>query len=129
MAQRDVVLRWIEELGRLIGRLLRRGTAGDLDLAREEIERATADLLGSLAPLVPQLDTASAAALLADPDRLFAWAQLVELGGLVAEAQGNAAAGASARRRALELGREACRRSRVDRPDWAEWVAARSDAT
>jgi hypothetical protein len=129
MAQRDVVLRWIEELGRLIGRLLRRGTAGDLDLAREEIERATADLLGSLAPLVPQLDTASAAALLADPDRLFAWAQLVELGGLVAEAQGDATAGASARRRALELGREACRRSRVDRPDWAEWVAVRTDTT
>ena len=129
MAQRDVVLRWIEELGRLIARLLRRGTAGDLDLAREEIERATADLLGSLAPLVPQLDPASAAALLADPDRIFAWAQLVELDGLVAEAQGNAPGGASARRRALELGREACRRSRIDRPDWAEWVAARSDPT
>ena len=129
MAQRDVVLRWIEEFGRLIARLLRRGAAGGLDLAREEIERATADLLGSLAPLVPQLDTASAAALLADPDRIFAWAQLVELGGLVAEAQGNVVAGASARRRALELGREACRRARVDRPDWAEWVAARSEAT
>lgn len=127
MAQRDVVLRWIEEFGRLIARLLRRGAAGDLDLARDEIERATADLLGPLAPLVPQLDVASAAALLGDPDRIFAWAQLVELGGIVAEAQGNAAAGASARRRALELGREACRRSRIERPDWAEWVAARSD--
>ena len=129
MAQRDIVLRWIEELGRLIARLLRRGAAGDLDLAREEIERATADLLGSLAPLVPQLDTGSAAALLADPDRIFAWAQLVELGGLVAEAQGNATAGASARTRALELGREACRRSRIDRPDWAEWVSTRSNPT
>jgi hypothetical protein len=127
MAQRDVVLRWIEEFGRLIARLLRRGAAGDLELARDEIERATADLLGTLAPLVPQLDTASAAALLADPERIFAWAQLVELGGMVAEAQGGAAAGVSARRRALELGREACERSRIERPDWAEWVAARSD--
>lgn len=127
MAQRDVVLRWIEEFGRLIARLLRRGAAGDLDLAREEIERATAELLGALAPLVPQLDAASAAALLADPDRIFAWAQLVELGGIVAEAQGDAAVGLSARHRALELGREACRRSRIERPDWAEWVAARSD--
>ena len=77
MAQRDVVLRWIEEFGRLIARLLRRGTAGDLDLALEEIERATADLLGGLAPLVPQLDAASAAQLLGDADRIFAWAQLV----------------------------------------------------
>ena len=127
MAQRDVVLRWIEEFGRLIARLLRRGAAGDLELARDEIERATADLLGTLAPLVPQLDTASVAALLADPERIFAWAQLVELGGMVAEAQGGAAAGVSARRRALELGREACERSRIERPDWAEWVAARSD--
>jgi hypothetical protein len=53
--------------------------------------------------------------------------RLVELGGIVAEAQGDAAAGLSARHRALELGREACRRSRIERPDWAEWVAARSD--
>ena len=128
MAQRDVVLRWIEEFGRLIARLLRRGTAGDLDLALEEIERATADLLGGLAPLVPQLDAASAAQLLADADRIFAWAQLVELRGLVADARGDAPAGAAARARAVELGREACRRSRIERPDWIEWVSLRAEA-
>lgn len=126
MAQRDVVLRWIEEFGRLIARLLRRGTAGDLDLALEEIERATADLLGGLAPLVPQLDAASAAQLLGDADRIFAWAQLVELRGLVLEARGDAPAGAAARARALELGREACRRARIERPEWIEWVTLRS---
>ncbi len=125
MAKRDTVLRWIEEFGRLIARLLRRGTAGDLDLALEEIERATTDLLGGLAPLVPRLDSASAAQIIADPDRIFAWAQLVELGGLVAEARGDAGAGMAARERAVELAADAIRRDRMPRPDWAEWVALR----
>ena len=125
MAKRDTVLRWIEEFGRLIARLRRRGAAGDLDLALEEIERATTDLLGGLAPLVPRLDSASAAQIIADPDRIFAWAQLVELGGLVAEARGDAGAGIAARERAVELAAEAIRRDRMPRPDWAEWVALR----
>ena len=126
MAKRDVVLRWIEEFGRLIARLLRRGTAGDLELALEEIERATGDLLGGLAPLVPKLDSASAAQIIADPDRIFAWAQLVELGGLVAEARGDAGAGPAASARAVELAQEAIRRARMPRPDWAEWAAIRA---
>ena len=126
MAKRDVVLRWIEEFGRLIARLLGRGTPGDLDLALEEIERATGDLLGGLAPLVPKLDAASAAQIIADPDRIFAWAQLVELGGLVAEARGDAGAGLAARERAVGLAEEAIRRARMPRPDWAEWVALRA---
>lgn len=126
MAKRDVVLKWIEEFGRLIARLLRRGAAGDLDLALEEIERATGDLLGGLAPLVPKLDSASAAQIIADPDRIFAWAQLVELGGLVAEARGDAGAGPAGRARAVELAGEAIRRARIPRPEWAEWVALRA---
>lgn len=125
MAKRDVVLRWIEEFGRLISRLLGRGTTGDLDLALEEIERATNDLLGGLAPIVPRLDSASAAQIIADPDRIFAWAQLVELGGLVSEARGDAGAGLAARGRAVELAAEAIRRDRMPRPEWAEWVALR----
>ena len=127
MAKRDVVLRWIEEFGRLIARLLRRGAPGDLDLALEEIERATSDLLGGLAPLVPKLDTASAAQIIADPDRIFAWAQLVELGGLVAEARGDAGAGLAARARALELADEAISRARTPQPGWAEWAALRAE--
>ena len=126
MAQRDVVLRWIEEFGRLIARLLRRGAAGDLDQALEEIDRATTDLLGGLAPLVPRLDAASAATLLDDPERIFAWAQLLDLRGIVHEARGDLAAAAADRTRALDLAREACRRARIPRPDWAEWVSARS---
>jgi hypothetical protein len=126
MAQRDVVLRWIEEFGRLIARLLRRGTTGDLELATEEIERATADLLGALAPLVPRLDAASAAEVIADPDRIFAWAQLVELGGLVAEARGDAAAGLAGKARAVRLAEEALRRAPLARPEWAEWVRLRT---
>lgn len=126
MAKRDVVLRWIEEFGRLIARLLRGGSAGDLDLALEEIDRAAADLLGGLAPLVPKLDTASAAQIIADPDRIFAWAQLVELGGLVAEARGDSGAGAAATGRAVALAQEAIRRARLPQPDWADWVALRS---
>jgi hypothetical protein len=122
MAQRDVVLRWIEQLARVIARLIKGGTAGDLDLARAEIQRATAELLGPLAALVPQLDAPTAAEILADPDRVFAWAQLLDLDGIIAEATGNAEAGVSARSRALLLAEEACRRSRIPRSDWKQWV-------
>lgn len=125
MAQRDIVLRWIEQLARVIARLLKGGTAGDLELARAEIQRATAALLGPLAALVPQLDAPTAAEILADPDRVFAWAQLLDLDGIVAQAAGQTEVGASARARALLLADEACRRSRIERADWKQWAEDR----
>jgi hypothetical protein len=92
--QRDLVLRWIEQLGILIRRLIEGKRAGDLVSAREQIREATEALLGPLGHLIPRLDVESAAELLADPDRLFGYAQLLDLEGVVAAATGDAAHGA-----------------------------------
>ena len=125
MAQRDTVLRWIENLGRLVARLLHGGGMDGLAAAREQIAAATEALLGPLALLAPRLDSASAAGLLQDPQRIFGWAQLIDLEAVLAEAEGKPADGASLRRRAVELAREAARRADPARDDWAAWIADR----
>ena len=129
MAQRDTVLRWIEQLGRLVARLLHVRNAGGFEAAREQIAAATAALLGSLALLAPKLDSASAAELLRDPQRIFGWAQLLDLEAVVLEAEGKAADASEVRERAIELAREAVRRADPDRPDWSAWLADRVSPT
>lgn len=124
MAQRDVVLRWIEQLARLVARLLGRGTPGDLAEARQQVEEAAAALLGPLALLVPQLDAASAAELVSDPDRIFVYAQLLDLEAAVAEARGEAFG--ALRERAVAFAAEAITRAPEPRPDWSDWVEARA---
>jgi hypothetical protein len=124
MAQRDTVLRWIEQLGRLIARLLRTGTSTDLGLARAEVDAAVAHLLGPLATLVPTLAVPSAADLLRDPDRIFALAQLLALRSALEAAEGDPRRAAESRGRALAFGEEACRRAEVAPPTWREWLDA-----
>ena len=128
MAQRDVVLRWIEQLGRLIARLLGRGSAGDFAIAREQVDEAVASLLGPLATIVPHLETESAADLIQAPERMFAYARLLDLDAAILHASGDAQAAEDRRSRAVALGRESVARSRDERPEWTEWLAARADA-
>lgn len=123
--QRDLVLRWIEQLGRLVARLLGQGGKAELAVARDQVAEATLGLLGPLSTLVPRLETGSAADLLVDPDRIFGYAQLLDLDGVISEALGDAAGGAESRRHALELARAAVARSRDPMPDWQQWVAER----
>jgi hypothetical protein len=124
MAQRDTVLRWIEQLGRLIARLLRTGTSGDLGLARAEVDAAIAHLLGPLAALVPALAVPSAADLLRDPDRIYALAQLLALRSALEAAEGDPHRAAESRARAVAFGEEACRRAETVPPSWREWLDA-----
>jgi len=123
--QRDLVLRWIEQLARLIARLLRGGAQADLAAAQDQVREAISALLGPLEPLVPRLEVSSAAELLADPDRIFGYAQLLELEGVIAGASGDPARAADARERAVALAREALARTPEPRPDWQGWVGER----
>ncbi len=124
MAQRDIVLRWIAQLRRLVARLLRTGVPVDLALAREEVDAAIAHLLGPLTTLLPTLAVASAADLLHDPDRIFGLAQLLALRSALEAAEGEAARAAESRKRAVAFGEEACRRADEPPESWRAWVAA-----
>lgn len=128
MAQRDIVLGWIEQLGRLVARLLGRGSAGDLAAARDQVNEAVASLLGPLAQILPQLEADSAAELLGDPDRIFAYAQLLDLDAAIREAAGEPEAAAEDRARAVALARAAALQAGGERTSWTEWIAARVGA-
>ena len=122
--QRDLVLRWIEQLGVLIRRLIEGKQAGDLPAAREQIRQATEAMLGPLLQLVPRLEVESAAELLADPDRIFGYAQLLDLEAVLAGAMGDAAGSDESRTRALAFAREAVRRA-PERQAWEAWIESR----
>ena len=98
--QRDVVLRWIEQIALVIRRILFGPGQPDLVLVRNHLDEAMQQLLGPLATLVPRLDPPSAAALLHDPERLQGLALLLELEAELLVAQGDAPAAATLRERA-----------------------------
>lgn len=124
--QRDLVLRWIEQIARLIARLLLGGTQADLAAARDQVREAVSGLLGPLEPLIPRLEVSSASDLLADPDRIFGYAQLLDLDAVIAGATGDPAGAADGRERARCFAHEALARTPEPRPDWVAWVAART---
>jgi hypothetical protein len=123
MAQRDVVLRWIQQAARVIARLLRSGKAGDLELAQIEVDSAVEGLLGPLARLIPTLEARSACELLHDPERILGYARLLALRGALRRARGenDAAARDDAR------GREFHDFAVATRPDLANYWGNDSD--
>ena len=125
--QRDLVLRWIEQLGRLVARLVGAGGTAELAVARDQVAEATINLLGPLAPLVPRLETASAVELLSDPDRIFGYAQLLDLDAAISAGLKESTSEADSRRRALEFAMAAIARAPEPRPDWERWVTERKD--
>ena len=124
--QRDMVLRWIEQLGVLIRRLIQGKQTSDFPAAREQVRQATEAMLGPLLQLVPRLEVESAADLLADPDRIFGYAQLLDLEGVLAGVMGDSAAGDESRTRALAFAGEAVSRAPERQAAWEAWIESRS---
>lgn len=121
-AQRDVMLRWIEELAKVVARLLLGPGAVDLELAESQVRAAISQHLGPMALLLPQLDVASGAGLLHEADRIFGYAQLL---GLLAAVE-HAASSPQAEKthaRAVAYGRQALARDPNAPSAWREWVA------
>jgi hypothetical protein len=121
--QRDVVLRWLEQLSALIARLLRRDPTVDLMLIEQHLEDAEGQLLGPVRTLIERLSPESAAELLADPFRIHGYAQLVAFRSAIARSQGRSPEADELAGRALWLGREAVRRADPVPSDWTEWLA------
>lgn len=121
MPQRDVFLRWIEQIARVVARLLHGPGPPDLDLAREQVSEALEQHLGPLHVVLPRIDPSSAAAILADPERIFGYAQLLALLGAVEQAAGDVEA-VRTKARALSLAREAIARAKDVPQEWRDWV-------
>jgi hypothetical protein len=126
--QRDLVLRWIEAIAQLVARAMHGGQtpAEELSRAREKIAELTGGLLGGVSGLVPRMAVESAAALIPDPDRLWQYAELLDLDGAVLEALGDDVGCARARARALGFARIAAGRVTKVPPDWEKWLAVRA---
>jgi hypothetical protein len=120
--QRDVLLRWLEQLSLLIRRLLYGPGPVDIELAEHHIQDALEQHLGPMTALVARLDVPSVATLLHDPDRIFGYAQLVGLQAAVLAARGDPGA-AALQVRAVGLAREAIARSPEVPAEWSTWLA------
>lgn len=121
---RDIVLRWIAQLSAIIARLLRRDPTLSLDLARQYVEDAEAQLLGPLSSLIERLDVPSAAALLDDPYRLYAYARILALRSALSRVGGREADAGPLTQRSIALAREACRRIEPVPAEWTAWIAS-----
>ena len=121
MPQRDLMLGWIEQVARLVAGLLD-GPSPDLAQASDKVEAAMAQHLGNLAPLMPQLDVATASALLSDPERIFGYAQLLSAQAAVADAREDHTAPALDAR-ALAFARVALARATDPPATWRAWIA------
>lgn len=122
--QRDLVLRWLEQLRLVIARILRGERDAGTELVEIELDQAIEQLLGGSAALVDRLDAASAASLLTDPTRIFGYAEALALKSALVRARGSAEPAAILARRALDLGREAVRREPLPPKEWTDWIAA-----
>ena len=120
MPQRDLMLGWIEQVSRLVAGLLD-GPSPDLAQASDRIEAAMQQHLGNLAPLLPQLDVATAATLLSEPERIFGYAQLLSAQSAVARACGMEVADAL-ESRAVAFARVALARATDPPSSWRSWI-------
>lgn len=124
--QRDLVLRWLEQIALVIRRLLSGPGPVDIELAERKVTEALEQHLGPLAPLVARLDPLSAANLLHDHDRIFGYARLVELEALIMAKRGDPRAG-EYRARARALGEIAAARVNPVPEPWSAWLRELAD--
>jgi hypothetical protein len=109
IAQRDYILRMIEQLGVFLAKIMGARNAGDFDLAEREAKAALGALFGPLAEMLEKVDSASAASLLGAPEKISAAAALYAERAAAREGAGKRAEAHADRRRAIELYLEAGR--------------------
>jgi hypothetical protein len=106
-AREDYLLRLIQEMGavlrRLRARLLGAQEGADAVEVREEAAAAVGQLLGPHAAVLEHLDVSSAVTLIADPQRVALWVQLLLVQAMSDERLGQAAPATARRARAAAL--------------------------
>jgi hypothetical protein len=120
--QRDLVLRWLEQISALIAKLLRRDPTVDFALVEDRLDDAETQLLGPLRLLLERLEPESAAELLADPWRIHGYAELLAFRSTIARLKADGREADDLLRRARVLGREAVRRADPVPAEWPRWL-------
>jgi hypothetical protein len=106
-SREDYLLRIIRQMGAVLARMLGLKNGGQVQEALQTLDDAEGELLGPMAQVVPRLDSATAAHVLGEPQRIAAWARLLhERAGLLRMA-GDEAGAALTAGRARELAAEA----------------------
>ena len=86
--QRDLVLRWLEQIRALLARLILKDPDASAELLEQQIDAALGQVIGTSSDLIDRLDPPAAAALLADPFRIYGYAELLTFKAGVLEARG-----------------------------------------
>lgn len=107
IAQRDYILRMIEQLGDFLARIAGAKREQKLEVALDEIGAALGALFGPLLGTLEALDTEGAATLLSTPEKVRAYAILTAERADVIALKGEARRARSLHLRALELHLEA----------------------
>lgn len=103
ITERDLLLRMIQQLGDSIAKIIGLRTGGQPDEALVLLQQTTDGILGPMAGMIDQVDSASAAMLLASPQKVRAYAWLVDERAKIRAAQGDDARARADERRALDL--------------------------
>lgn len=106
-AREDLLLRLIRQMGAVMARMLGLKNGGQVQEALQTLDDAEGELLGPMAQVVPRLDSATAAHVLGEPQRIAAWARLLHERADLLRIAGDDAGASLAARRALELAAEA----------------------
>ncbi|HEX6909656.1 MAG TPA: hypothetical protein VF142_04665 [Longimicrobium sp.] len=102
----DWLIRELQVLGAVIARMRGLKGGGQLHEARQALDDAEGELLGPLAGVVPRLDSATAAHIVAEPRRIAAWARLLHERADLLRLAGDEAGAAALEQRAAELAAE-----------------------
>ncbi|HST61418.1 MAG TPA: hypothetical protein VLK84_22120 [Longimicrobium sp.] len=106
-AREDYLLRMIQQMGAVLARMLGLKNGGQVQEALQTLDDAEGELLGPMAQVVPRLDSATAAHVLGEPQRIAAWARLLHERADLLRMAGDDAGARLAAQRAVELAAEA----------------------
>lgn len=107
----DWLLRELRLLGAVLARMLGLKNGGQVQEALQALDDAEGELLGPLAGVVPRVDSATAAHMLASPQRIAAWARVLHERADLLRLSGDESGAAFAAARARELAAEAWTRA------------------
>jgi hypothetical protein len=110
IADRDYILRMIQRMAQALAAILAKRTEGKTDEALALLERARADMFGSLTEALAALDASSVTSLLGGMEKARAYATFSSVEGDIRADRGDLKAAARAWRRALSVYREAATR-------------------